>query len=459
MYHNQTMVPKMFKCFPILSDIDLRLYSAATSGEAMKSSFKTKRAVLFYAVVSVLTFIFFQNCSKTSFAQAPLASLAPNQAQSDASCRKELQPLPIDYVACLSPNQTSLLAVQNYSVICQKDTSWARTATGPVNYSACPNVCPGLRPPETENVPCPAPYSNEIKGVQLYAVQCSADRQWSRTVVTGPNYSLCSKTCNPGTKPPESTPVACPAGQTGSATQYYSASTCSSSTGLWSVVSPTNLDVRNCVATQTMPVVCLENQTLENGVCKANCLVENVQPNGYVDKYWLKHNETITTYKYGTISHYKTAAVFQTGEPATPETYKSCTDQKGSLTCNNGVVGGNLDKTFPQCADYCRNVVLFTQKTGTYDQYAYYSATEKKPLPGYTTPGDSMGGGFYKFYGSSRSANSTASTYLTSYNGAVGAQGTWIRSSAEGTLLVNTLSQGPTLFPAQYYGCPFYPDP
>lgn len=217
-------------------------------GGMMKLFLLLKKAVArkaFYASVSLVVLVFsFQNCSQTKFEKANLDKIAAQRAPISPVCSDESIPPSFENVSCLPPYQFNRRAIQNYFVICQSDGRWGRTPKGAVDYSQC-NTCPAnLRPADRENVMCPAPYVNDKKGIQNYAVVCGSNYEWTRTIAGPVDYSSCVM-CDPAKRPSSTAPIACmaPLSSIISGIQNYTV-TCNSS-GQWQT-SLGVADYKNC---------------------------------------------------------------------------------------------------------------------------------------------------------------------------------------------------------------------
>ncbi|MBC7465432.1 MAG: hypothetical protein H7256_05520 [Bdellovibrio sp.] len=211
----------------------------------LKAFLKTK-IILPLAAIALLL-LTFQNCGRTKFTSIAQTSLASTTSTPVSPICGSARPQESEYVACLPPLQNSLLAVKKYAVVCQINGSWSRSVSGPIDYSLCIGVCdPAKRLSDKENVACPAPFSNEIKGVQNYSVSCLNDGTWSRTLVGAADYLACSKSCDANTKPPSTSAVACQAPYAAilSGVQNYTV-TCNSN-GTWSRNLLGNIDYKNC---------------------------------------------------------------------------------------------------------------------------------------------------------------------------------------------------------------------
>jgi len=199
-------------------------------------------------LASCLLAFSFQNCSKVGFTQVEtLASIAQTEAVAAPFCSPASRPRDFENMACPSPNLTSLLAIQNYNVICQDDGTWSRQVNGSPNYSFCSSVCsPSMRPADKENVACPAPYQSEMKGVVSYNVICAANGSWSREIKGAADYSACSQTCDITKMPPRTVTTACqvPFSNIQSGIQNF-AVTCLSN-GTWKSAPNGSIDYRNC---------------------------------------------------------------------------------------------------------------------------------------------------------------------------------------------------------------------
>lgn len=159
-------------------------------------------------------------------------------------CNASSKPPTSENVACLSPYQSSQLAVQNYNVSCS-GTSWVVTA-GARDDSACPKACTAVKPANDQTkVACQSPNQASLLAVQNYTYVCnSTTANYDRTLNGPVNYSSCPLSCT-GSNPATPVAIACPTGQTGTAYQNRS-STCNTSTGQWSTPISTNVNVSGC---------------------------------------------------------------------------------------------------------------------------------------------------------------------------------------------------------------------
>lgn len=126
------------------------------------------------------------------------------------TCDPTTRPSTTSAMACPAPYSSLMSGIQNYTVTCGPDGQWVRAVAGPVDYRNCPQSCDNAtRPASTMNVKCPS--TNDILAVQNYSVICNANGTWSRTPTTL-NTSQCpAPTCNSATRPPSTAPASCPA--------------------------------------------------------------------------------------------------------------------------------------------------------------------------------------------------------------------------------------------------------
>ena len=176
---------------------------------------------------------------------------AIDYSQCPKACENSVRPSDIENVACPAPFQNERNGVQRYDVICLSQGTWSRTVNGGPDYSACSKVCDSAqRPSDTSQVACPAPYANLNSGIQRYTVTCNSNGTWSRTATGGVDYSLCPLSCSEAQRPASSETVKCPASSDIKAIQNYSV-TCNGN-GTWSRV-PTTLDISQCPAPTCNP--------------------------------------------------------------------------------------------------------------------------------------------------------------------------------------------------------------
>jgi hypothetical protein len=162
----------------------------------------------FLIILSV--FMSYQNCAKMNFVTdtKDLGSESLTAGQ-NPFCDPTQRPPDAEPLKC--PNSTETKAFQWYDVICNTSGQWTRTSRGSVDYSLCQGVCdPAKRPSAQENMSCQPPNAIKMFAIQTYTVQCQGDGEWTRTASGAIDYTLCTKTCDPAKKPPTTSAVACP---------------------------------------------------------------------------------------------------------------------------------------------------------------------------------------------------------------------------------------------------------
>ncbi len=261
-----------------------------------------------------------QNNSVTCQADGTWSSVASGSVDyrnCPQSCNSSTMPAARDPVACTG--STSLLAYQNYSVVCQSNGTWLRTPTT-VDTTGCPApTCnSGTKPATSQTVACPAPFQSTVRSIQNYAVSCSGttwvsvlgtrdDSQCPKSCTgvkpadgkaavncvapnanqalasqsftyvcnsttglydkqnVGPvDYSNCPKSCT-GTRPSDVQAVSCPDGFEGTAYQTMTV-TCNTTTGAYTVTATNTIDQSSC-----SPAGCRDPQpaTVEARACTA----------------------------------------------------------------------------------------------------------------------------------------------------------------------------------------------
>lgn len=155
----------------------------------------------------------------------------PDYSKCPQSCPAGSKPPTSANVACLSPYQSQMLGVQKYIVTCQANGTWAQVPDGGPDYGSCPKACnANTRPVTTQKMACPAPFQSSVLAVQNYTVTCQANGNWSQVPNGGLDTSACPKSCA-GTPPADREARACltvPSNM--SAFQQYAVS-CNNNTG------------------------------------------------------------------------------------------------------------------------------------------------------------------------------------------------------------------------------------
>ncbi len=264
----------------------------------MQFTLKKSYFIAFCILVSSISILSFQNCSRTQFSTVDQEIESLSLAPQSPFCSPDSRPPESENVQCASPNQNQILAVQPFDVICNdrgqwsrvkrgsadyrlcpesctgsplsdtesvpcpglnsnllngvqkyavkcsQDGRWYREISGTANYAACPALCTGSAPSSSSPIACPAPNTNLLIGVQNYDVKCAADGAWKRTILGAADYTACPKSCS-GTNPAVRRAIACPSGMNGTAYQNYS-STCNTTTGQWSTPITTTVDNSGC---------------------------------------------------------------------------------------------------------------------------------------------------------------------------------------------------------------------
>lgn len=172
--------------------------------------------------------------------------LGPADYSQCANTCAAVRPSDIENIYCQAPNGSIKNGVQRYTVTCLQEGSWTRTISGAADYSACPMVCDsGNRPSTTSPVSCPAPNTNLLSAIQNYTVTCNANGSWARTNFGDVDYSHCPQSCDPALRPSNTANEKCPSSADIKAIRSYAVS-CAAN-GMWSRT-PTTLDTSMCSA-------------------------------------------------------------------------------------------------------------------------------------------------------------------------------------------------------------------
>lgn len=151
------------------------------------------------------------------------------------TCNPNTKPSSSDPAFCSAPYQTVKSAIQNYSVTCS-GINWVQVATSK-DESACPKSCSGNQPANSVTmIACQSPYQSSILAKQNYTYICnSTTGGYDKTASGSVDYSSCPKSCA-GPVPSTHVAVNCPVGMSGQAYQNYSA-TCNTTTGNYDLAS------------------------------------------------------------------------------------------------------------------------------------------------------------------------------------------------------------------------------
>lgn len=256
---------------------------------------KIVNQIAIFLLVIVPGLFVFQNCSKAKFSNVGVASMASSAQQVVSPiCDVESRPLENENVACLPPNQSLIKAVQRFDVICKDNGKWSRSLRN-TDYSLCGSCSPAQRLSDKENVACPAPYGDELKGIQNYAVSCLSNGTWSRTAVGAVDYSACSKVCDPAMKPPTTSAVACTSPNSSIISGVQNYNVICNSDGSWSRMVSGAIDYKNCPQScdpMKMPAA------KENAMCPLAAVmnaVQNYQVICAVNGVWTRTPTTFDT--------------------------------------------------------------------------------------------------------------------------------------------------------------------
>ena len=147
------------------------------------------------------------SCSGTTWVQS-LASR--DDSQCPKACTGTAPAAGVDSSACPAPNATQILAKQAYTYTCNSVTGqYQKTVSGPIDYSSCPKACAGTAPASRVAVTCPAPF-NQGTAYQNYSVQCNTATGAYQSTATTLDTSSCSQVCDTSTKPASISMLACP---------------------------------------------------------------------------------------------------------------------------------------------------------------------------------------------------------------------------------------------------------
>jgi hypothetical protein len=147
------------------------------------------------------------SCSGTTWVQSPVSR---DDSQCPKVCTGTAPASGTDSLACTSPYQTNFLAKQAYTYQCNTQTGlYQKMTSGPIDYSGCPKACTGTAPSSRVSVICPSPYNTGM-AYQNYSVQCDTTTGTYKSTATTLDISGCSQTCDPATKPASFSMIACP---------------------------------------------------------------------------------------------------------------------------------------------------------------------------------------------------------------------------------------------------------